>query len=86
MSKFSFSRVVKMPASIVKQVTLRGDPNSVYAKTLSLKPGEGFVVYNKNSTDLSLPYQQAAKLGMKFIARSNFKMGQKKGTLIYRLK
>jgi len=43
-------------------------------------------VYNKNSTDLSLPYQQAAKLGMKFIARSNFKMGEKKGTLIYRLK
>tara|TARA_R110000868_G_scaffold342856_1_gene603835 strand:- start:104 stop:364 length:261 start_codon:yes stop_codon:yes gene_type:complete len=86
MTKFSFSRVIKMPASVVKQVTLRGDPNSVYAKTLSLKPGEGFVVYNKSTTDLSLPYQQAAKLGIKFIARSNFRMGEKKGTLIYRLK
>ncbi len=82
----SFSRVIKMPASVVKQVTLRGDPNSAYAKTLLLKPGEGFVVYNKKTTDLSLPYQQASKLGIKFIARSNFRMGDKKGTLIYRLK
>lgn len=86
MDKFTFSRIIKIPASVVKSIAVRGNPNTVYAKTLSLKPGEGFVVYGKTTTELSLPYQQAAKLGIKFIARSNFKLGDKRGTLIYRIK
>ena len=77
---------MKIPASVVKQISVRGDQNSPYAKALALKPGEGFVVYGKSSVDLSLPYQQASKLGMKFIARSNYKHGDKRGTLVYRMK
>jgi hypothetical protein len=86
MSKLLFSRVIKISAKEVKSIAVRGNPNTAYAKTLELKPGEGFVVYGKTTADLSLPYQQAAKLGIKFIARSNYKLGDKKGTLIYRVK
>jgi hypothetical protein len=86
MSKLLFSRVIKISPKEVKSIAVRGNPTTAYAKTLALKPGEGFVVYGKSTTDLSLPYQQAAKLGIKFIARSNYKLGDKKGTLIYRVK
>jgi hypothetical protein len=86
MSKYNFSKVIKLPATAVKSLSLRGDPNTPYARALQLEPGEGFVVYGKQSADLCLPYQQASKLGMKFIARSNYKLGDKRGTLIYRLK
>jgi len=86
MTKFNFSKVIKISASEVKKLVVRGDQNTPYARALQLKPGEGFVVYGKQSVDLCLPYQQASKLGMKIIARSNYKLGDKRGTLVYRLK
>jgi hypothetical protein len=86
MTKFNFSKVIKISASEVKKIAIRGDQNTPYAKALQLKPGEGFVVYGKQAVDLCLPYQQASKLGMKFIARSNYKLGEKRGTLVYRIK
>ena len=86
MSKYNFSKVIKLPANTVKNLALRGDTNTPYARALQLNPGEGFVVYGKSSVDLCLPYAQGAKMGMKFIARSNYKLGDKRGTLVYRLK
>ena len=86
MAKFNFSKVIKISASEVKKIAIRGDQNTPYDRALQLKPGEGFVVYGKQSADLCLPYQQASKLGMKFIARSNYKLGEKRGTLVYRIK
>ena len=59
---------------------------SIFLLTKPSPSGEGFVVYGKQSVDLCLPYQQASKLGMKIIARSNYKLGDKRGTLVYRLK
>jgi len=86
MSKFAFSKVFKFPSSEVKKLHIRGNPNTPYARTLSLKVGEAFVVYNKKLEDLGLPYSQAKKLGMKFTTKSNFRHGDKKGTLIVRVK
>ena len=45
MSKYNFSKVIKLPATTVKTLALRGDTNTPYARALQLNPGEGFVVY-----------------------------------------
>ena len=39
MSKYNFSKVIKLPASAVKSLALRGDPNTPYARALQLEPG-----------------------------------------------
>ena len=85
MRKYSFSRVFKLPSAEVKKLKSKGDPNTPYARTLALRPGEAFVVYNQKLEDLGLPYAQAKKLGMKFTTKSNFRFGDKKGTLVVRI-
>lgn len=43
MTKFNFSKVIKISASEVKKIAVRGNQNTPYARALQLKPGEGFV-------------------------------------------
>jgi hypothetical protein len=86
MSKIACSKVFKMSSVEVKKLQIRGNPNTPYARTLALRVGEAFVVYNKKLEDLGLPYSQAKKLGIKFTTKSNFRYGDKKGTLIARIR
>lgn len=85
MKKFSFSKPIMFSASEIKSLKTRGNPNTPYAKVLSLKVGEGFVVYGKTQEEIGLPYQQAKKLGIKFTTKSNYRVGDKKGTLVVRV-
>ena len=85
MSKFSFSKVIKMSPSDLKGISSRGNPNTPYAKTLALKVGEAFVVYGKTIDEVYLPYSRAKKLGMKFITKSNYRLNDKKGLLVARV-
>jgi hypothetical protein len=48
MAKHNFSKIFKMDPMVLKQIAIKGDPNSPYAKTLKLRVGEAFVVYNVN--------------------------------------
>ena len=84
-NKYSFSKTFKLASSEIKRLKSKGDPNTPYARTLALKPGEAFIVYNKKLEDLGLPYSQAKKLGMKFTTKSNYRVGDRKGTLIVRI-
>jgi hypothetical protein len=45
MKKFSFSKPIMFSASEIKSLKTRGNKNTPYAKTLTLRVGEGFVVY-----------------------------------------
>ena len=85
MAKYNFSKTFKMDPSVLKQIAIKGDPNSPYAKTLKLRVGEAFVVYNATLDDVYLPYSRAKKLGMKFVTKSNFRLGEKKGLLVTRI-
>ena len=85
MSKFSFSKVIKLKPSDLKDISSRGNPNTPYAKTLALKVGEAFVVYGKTIEEVYLPYSRAKKLGMKFITKSNYRLNDKKGLLVARV-
>ena len=85
MTKFNFSKTFKMSPSELKTLSARGDPNTPRAKTLNLKVGEAFVIYGKTIEDVYLPYSRAKKLGMKFITKSNYRLGEKKGLLITRV-
>jgi hypothetical protein len=85
MAKYNFSKTFMMDPSVLKQIAIKGDPNSPYAKTLKLRIGEAFVVYNATLDDVYLPYSRAKKLGMKFVTKSNFRLGEKKGLLVTRI-
>ena len=85
MSKFSYSKVIKLKPSDLKDISSRGNPNTPYAKTLALKVGEAFVVYGKTIEEVYLPYSRAKKLGMKFITKSNYRLNDKKGLLVARV-
>lgn len=85
MAKFSFSKVIKLKPSDLKDISNRGNPNTPYAKTLALKVGEAFVVYGKTIEEVYLPYSRAKKLGMKFITKSNYRLNDKKGLLVARV-
>jgi len=39
MSKFNFSKVIKIPAGVVKKLAVRGDQNTPNDRALQLKPG-----------------------------------------------
>lgn len=80
-----FSKKFKMSPAQAKEITSRGNPNTAYAKTLSLKVGEAFVIYGKTIQDVYLPYTQAKKLGIKFVTKSNYRLGDKKGLLVTRI-
>lgn len=86
MKKYSFSKTLSFSQNEIKNLKSRGNPNTPYAKTLALKVGEGFVVYGTTQEELGLPYQQAKKLGMKFCTKSNYRVGDKKGTLVFRVR
>jgi hypothetical protein len=83
--KYAFSKVFKPTVDVVRQVTSKRNSNSPYSKTLSLRVGEAFVIYNASLSDVHLPYTQAKKLGMKFSVKSNFRMNDKKGLLVLRV-
>ena len=85
MAKYNFSKTFKMSPMALKEISIRGNPNTPYAKALSLKVGEAFVVYGKTIEEVYLPYSRAKKLGMKFATRSNYKLGEKKGLLVTRI-
>lgn len=85
MKKFACSKSLTFSQSEIKALKSRGNPNTPYAKTLALKVGEGFVVYGAKQEELALPYQTARKLGIKFTTKSNYRVGDKKGTLIVRV-
>jgi hypothetical protein len=85
MAKFQFSKVFKASPQVVQEVTVRRNSNSLYSRTLNLKVGEAFVVYNANLSDVHLPYMRAKKLGIKFSVKSNFRIGDKKGLLVLRV-
>lgn len=85
MTKFKFSKTFKVTPSDLKQLSVRGNPNTPYAKTLKLKVGEAFVIYGKKVEDVYLPYSQAKKLGIKFVTKSNYRLGDKKGLLVTRV-
>lgn len=85
MAKFQYSKVFKPSQQVVQDVTVRRNSNSPYSRTLSLKIGEAFVIYNANLGDVNLPYMRAKKLGIKFAVKSNFRIGDKKGLLVLRV-
>lgn len=85
MAKFNFSKVFKLDPSVVKAITSRQDPNSPYTRTLNLKVGEGFVIYNCGLSDVHLPYSRAKKLGIKFVTKSNYRLNDRKGLLVVRI-
>lgn len=80
-----FSKVFRPSVEVVRQVTTRRNSNSAYSRTLSLKVGEAFVIYNASLSDVHLPYMRAKKLGIKFSVKSNFRLGDKKGLLVMRV-
>jgi hypothetical protein len=83
--KHVLSKVFKPSIDVIREVTIRRNSNSVYSRTLSLKVGEAFVVYNASLSDVHLPYMRAKKLGIKFSVKSNFRLGDKKGLLVLRV-
>jgi hypothetical protein len=85
MAKFQYSKVFKPSQQVVQEVTVRRNSNSPYSRTLSLKVGEAFVIYNASLGDVHLPYMRAKKLGIKFAVKSNFRINDKKGLLVLRV-
>jgi hypothetical protein len=85
MAKFNFSKTFNIQPSVMKEIVMRGNPNSPYSKTLKLKVGEAFVIYNATLADVHLPYTKAKKLGIKFATKSNFRLGDRKGLLVTRI-
>ena len=83
--KHVLSKVFKPSIDVIREVTIRRNSNSVYSRTLSLKVGEAFVIYNASLSDVHLPYVRAKKLGIKFSVKSNFRLGDKKGLLVLRV-
>ena len=83
--KHVLSKVFKPSIDVIREVTIRRNSNSVYSRTLSLKVGEAFVIYNASLSDVHLPYMRAKKLGIKFSIKSNFRLGDKKGLLVLRV-
>lgn len=83
--KYMFSKTFKPSVEVVRQVTARRNSNSAYSRTLNLKVGEAFVIYNASLSDVHLPYMRAKKLGIKFSVKSNFRLGDKKGLLVMRV-
>jgi hypothetical protein len=83
--KHVLSKVFKPSIDVIREVTIRRNSNSVYSRTLSLKVGEAFVIYNASLSDVHLPYMRAKKLGIKFSVKSNFRLGDKKGLLVLRV-
>ena len=83
--KHVLSKVFKPSIDVIREVTIRRNSNSVYSRTLSLKVGQAFVVYNASLSDVHLPYMRAKKLGIKFSVKSNFRLGDKKGLLVLRV-
>jgi hypothetical protein len=83
--KHVLSKVFKPSIDVIREVTIRRNSNSVYSRTLNLKVGEAFVVYNASLSDVHLPYMRAKKLGIKFSVKSNFRLGDKKGLLVLRV-
>lgn len=83
--KHVLSKVFKPSIDVIREVTIRRNSNSVYSRTLNLKVGEAFVIYNASLSDVHLPYMRAKKLGIKFSVKSNFRLGDKKGLLVLRV-
>ena len=85
MKKLAYSKSIMFTPTEIKSLKSRGNPNTPYAKTLALRVGEGFVIYGVKQEDVALPYQTASKRGIKFTTKSNYRVGDKKGTLVVRI-
>jgi hypothetical protein len=85
MQKFLYSKTFKLSQSALSELSERRNNNSPYSKTLNLQVGEAFVIYGRTRSGVPLPYGKAKKKGIKFITKSNYRIGDKSGLLVTRI-
>jgi len=83
MKKPAFSKTFTLSPNELRTLRVK-DPNTVYQKTLSLKPNEAFVIWGASLCDVNIPYMQAKQRGIKISTKSNYQMGDRKGLLVTR--